>query len=189
MDIILASGSPRRKELMELAGYRFSVEVSDADEAVNETEPGRMVEELALRKAAAVAGLHNKKEENVLVIGADTVVILEGRVLGKPEDEAHAASMLRDLSGRVHQVYTGVALLEVKEGRIVKTNRFHECTGVRMREITDEEIEAYIRTGEPMDKAGAYGIQGRAAIFVSGIEGDYYNVVGLPVCRLTTILK
>ncbi|MBR5047301.1 MAG: septum formation protein Maf [Eubacterium sp.] len=186
--IILASGSPRRRELMEQAGYTFTVEVSDADEEVSGEDPGRMVEELSLRKAAAVASLHEEDREACEIIGADTIVVLEGRVLGKPEDEEDAARMLRELSGKVHEVYTGVTVLTMVEGAVTEKRQFHECTRVRMREISEEEILAYIRTGEPMDKAGAYGIQGRAAIFISGIEGDYFNVVGLPVCRLACIL-
>ena len=186
--IILASGSPRRRELMELAGYTFTVEVSDADENVAEEDPGRMVEELSLRKATAVAALHQGDKGNCRIIGADTIVVLEGRVLGKPEDEKDAARMLRALSGRSHEVYTGVSILTMKDGAVTGRRQFHECTRVRMREISEEEIASYIRTGEPMDKAGAYGIQGKAAIFISGIEGDYFNVVGLPVCHLSGIL-
>lgn len=190
MELILASGSPRRKEIMEQAGYDFTVEVSQADENVDleGMEPGAMVEELAMRKASAVVQSHKGEEDDCKIIGADTIVVLDGEVLGKPADEADAAAMLRKLSGRFHEVYTGVAVITVVGGRIHVTEQFHECTKVRMRDISEEEIAAYIRTGEPMDKAGAYGIQGRAAIFISGIDGDYYNVVGLPICRLTTVL-
>lgn len=186
--IILASGSPRRRELMELAGYTFTVEVSDADENVSEADPGRMVEELSLRKAAAVAALHDRDRGDCEIVGADTIVVLDGKVLGKPEDEEDAARMLRALSGRSHEVYTGVSILTMKDGAVTGRRQFHECTKVRMREMSDEEILGYIRTGEPMDKAGAYGIQGKAAIFISGIEGDYFNVVGLPICHLSGIL-
>lgn len=190
MNIILASGSPRRKEILEQAGYTFTVEVSRADENVDldGMEPGAMVEELSLRKATAVARAHKGEDDDCKIIGSDTIVVLDGEVLGKPADEEDAAAMLRKLSGRYHEVYTGVAVLTIVEGRIHVREQFYECTRVRMREISEEEISAYIRTGEPMDKAGAYGIQGRAAIFISGIEGDYYNVVGLPICHLATIL-
>lgn len=188
INIILASGSPRRKELLEQAGYSFLVEVSDADENVEDMAPGAMVEELSLRKAQAVAALHEQDEQSYKIIGADTIVVLDGKVLGKPSDEEDAMNMLSALSGREHEVYTGVSLLTLQGGKITKTQQFFECTKVVMREMSHQEIEAYIATGEPMDKAGAYGIQGRAAIFISGIHGDYYNVVGLPICHLTSIL-
>ena len=161
MNIILASGSPRRKELLEQSGFDFEVEVSNSDENV-----------------------HNKKEDNCLVIGADTIVVLDGKILGKPSDEADARSMLASLSGRTHQVYTGVALFSVKEGIIEKKTTFHECTDVTMVSMTEKEIADYVASGDPMDKAGAYGIQGLAAIFISEIKGDYYNVVGLPISRV-----
>ena len=175
---------------MEQAGYTFTVEVSQADENVDldGLEPGAMVEELSLRKATAVAQAHRGEKEDCKIIGSDTIVVLDGEVLGKPVDEEDAAVMLRKLSGRSHEVYTGVTVITIVGGRTHVTEQFHECTRVRMRDISEEEIAAYIRTGEPMDKAGAYGIQGRAAIFISGIDGDYYNVVGLPICHLTTVL-
>lgn len=188
MNIILASGSPRRRELLEQAGYSFTVEVSDADENVCGLKPSAMVEELSLRKATAVANLHQNAEDEYKIIGSDTIVVLDDEVLGKPLDVADARRMLQELSGRKHEVYTGVTVLTVRGGKIEKTEQFHECTSVSMREMSTEEIDLYIATGEPMDKAGAYGIQGRAAIFISGICGDYYNVVGLPICHLTTIL-
>ena len=184
MNIILASGSPRRRELLAQAGFDFKVEVSNADENVIEESPSATVEELASRKAEAVANLHNNKEDDCLVIGADTIVVLNGKILGKPEDKEDAKAMLTSLSGRTHQVYTGVALFAVREGTIEKKTTFHECTDVTMVEITEKEIEDYVISGDPLDKAGAYGIQGPAAIFISGIKGDYYNVVGLPVSRI-----
>ena len=184
MNIILASGSPRRKELLAQAGFDFEVEVSNADENVAEESPTEMVEELAARKAEAVVNLHNKKEDKCLVIGADTIVVLDGKILGKPSDEADARAMLASLSGRTHQVYTGVALFSVKEGIIEKKTTFHECTDVTMVSMTEKEIADYVASGDPMDKAGAYGIQGLAAIFISEIKGDYYNVVGLPISRV-----
>ena len=184
MNIILASGSPRRKELLAQAGFDFEVEVSNADEDVTEESPTEMVEELAARKAQAVVNLHNKEEDDCLVIGADTIVVLDGKVLGKPADEEAAKAMLLALSGQTHQVYTGVALFSIKKGIVEKKKTFHECTDVTMVPITEKEIADYVASGDPLDKAGAYGIQGPAAIFISGIKGDYYNVVGLPVSRV-----
>lgn len=184
MNIILASGSPRRRELLAQAGFEFKVEVSNADENVSEESPVEMVEELAARKAKAVVNLHNQKEDNCLIIGADTIVVLDGKILGKPSDEEDAKAMLASLSGRTHQVYTGVALFMVKEGMIEKKKTFHECTDVTMVPMTEKEIAEYVASGDPMDKAGAYGIQGPAAVFISGIRGDYYNVVGLPISRV-----
>ncbi len=217
MKIILASGSPRRKELLAQAGYDFVIEVSDADENIQADSPGTLVEELSHRKAGAVAKQHMAGEsgtachaadyadgaaikttaagaaapgqEMYTIIGADTVVAVDGRVLGKPDGEEGAVEMLRSLSGRTHQVYTGVSLLLLEEGRLVAEEKFHVCTDVTMREISDEEIRWYVSTGEPMDKAGAYGIQGKAAVFISGIHGDYYNVVGLPLCETVSRLR
>ena len=217
MRIILASGSPRRKELLAQAGYDFVIEVSDADENIQADSPGTLVEELSHRKAGAVAKQHMAGEsgtachaadyadgaaikttgagaavpgqEMYTIIGADTVVAVDGRVLGKPDGEEGAVEMLRSLSGRTHQVYTGVSLLLLEEGRLVAEEKFHVCTDVTMREISDEEIRWYVSTGEPMDKAGAYGIQGKAAVFISGIHGDYYNVVGLPLCETVSRLR
>ena len=184
MNIILASGSPRRRELLAQAGFEFKVEVSNADENVIEESPEQMVEELAARKAEAVVRLHNKAEDNCLVIGADTIVVLEGKVLGKPVDEEDAKTMLASLSGRTHQVYTGVALFYVKKGIVEKRETFHECTDVTMVSMSEQEIADYVASGDPLDKAGAYGIQGPAAVFISGIKGDYYNVVGLPISKI-----
>ncbi len=188
MNIILASGSPRRRELLEQAGYTFRVEVSDADENVENLAPGAMVEELSLRKAMAVAANHGEDGDQCKIIGSDTIVVLDEKVLGKPADAKDAMAMLTALSGREHEVYTGVTVLTIESGKIVKTEQFHECTKVIMREIHEEELATYIATGDPLDKAGAYGIQGPAAIFISGIHGDYYNVVGLPICHLSTVL-
>ena len=185
MKIILASGSPRRKELLEQAGYRFIIEVSDADENIQAEFPGTLVEELSHRKAGAVAAHYLRPAQNcqpagapavdnvVTLIGADTVVVLDGKVLGKPDGEEGAVRMLRALSGRSHQVYTGVSLLLIRDGALTAEEKFHVCTDVTMREMTEEEIRRYVATGEPMDKAGAYGIQGKAAVFISGISGDY----------------
>jgi len=182
MDIILASQSPRRKELLHQMGLRgFKINVPDVDETIEENlSPGQMVEELSLRKARAVAA---QADEDDLIIAADTVVALDGAVLGKPEDESSAFSMLSALSGNRHYVYTGVTVIC---GEKVVTQ--HEMTTVTFRELEAEEISNYIATGEPMDKAGAYGIQGLGALLVSGINGDYFNVMGLPVYRLGRIL-
>ncbi|MCI6858725.1 MAG: Maf family protein [Eubacterium sp.] len=181
MKIILASGSPRRRELLSRTGFDFTVQVSNADENVEEEVPEKLVEELAQRKAKAVFDL---QKEDCLVIGADTIVVKDGKTLGKPKDKEEAVEMLLSISGRTHQVYTGVALFMLREGKCVAQKVFHECTEVEMTEMTEQEIRAYVKSGEPLDKAGAYGIQGKAAVFIRGIRGDYYNVVGLPVCRV-----
>lgn len=174
--IILASQSPRRKELMGLLFPQFEVRVPDVDETRPEgASLGRAVELLALRKGQAVAQV----EPDALVIAADTLVTLDSLVLGKPSGMEDAARMLRLLSGRVHQVYTGVALLE---GARVK--RFHCVTDVEFSPLTEEEIRWYLSTGEPFDKAGAYGIQGYGARFIRGIREDFFNVMGLPVNEL-----
>ena len=182
MDIILASNSPRRRELLGQMGIKgFKVAAPDVDETVEgNLHPAQIVEELSLRKAKAAAV---KNDGDGLIIAADTVVALEGAVLGKPRDERDAFSMLSALSGNRHDVYTGVTVM--LGGRVVTE---HERTSVTFRDVEPEEIRAYIATGEPMDKAGAYGIQGRGALLVSGIQGDYCNVVGLPVYRLGRIL-
>ena len=182
MDIILASQSPRRKELLGQMGLRgFKITSPEVDETVEEhMPPAQVVEELSRRKRPAVAG-HADPDD--LTIAADTVVALEGAVLGKPADQRDAFAMLSALSGNRHYVYTGLTVIQ---GDQVVTQ--HECTTVTFRELEPEEISHYIATGEPMDKAGAYGIQGLGAMLVSGIEGDYFNVVGLPIFRLSRIL-
>lgn len=182
--MILASASPRRRELLEQAGFSFEVKVSDTGEMTSEKEPEKVVEELAQRKAEAVA----ISEENALVIGADTIVAVDGKILGKPHSREEAFFMLSMLQGRVHQVYTGVALISKRAGT-EKRQIFSEKTDVSMYPMTEQEIWEYIATGEPMDKAGAYGIQGRAAVFIRKIEGDYNNVVGLPIARLYQEIK
>ena len=181
MDIILASQSPRRKELMGQIGLKFKVISPNVDEHMEgNPSPAQLVEELSLRKARAV---ERQADGEALIVAADTVVALEGTVLGKPEDEREAFAMLSALSGNRHYVYTGVTVL--RDGRAVTQ---HEVTTVTFRELEPDEISSYIATGEPMDKAGAYGIQGLGALLVSGIEGDYFNVMGLPVYRLGRIL-
>ena len=182
MDIILASQSPRRKELLGQMGLKgFKIVAPEVDEHVEgNPSPAQMVEELSQRKARAVA---EHAGEDGLIIAADTVVSLDGAVLGKPEDEREAFAMLSALSGNRHRVYTGVT---VRQGGQEITG--HEETIVTFRELEPDEIGDYIATGEPMDKAGAYGIQGLGALMVSGIEGDYFNVMGLPVYRLGRML-
>ncbi len=194
MELILASASPRRRELLELAGCDFSVRVSAVDEDSCDPRPEIMVRDLSGKKALSVANDICREQvpgdkEDKIVLGSDTVVACGGEILGKPEDEEDARRMLSMLSGATHQVYTGVTLVAIRQGEIFEKTTFTECTDVVMRELSGEEIEAYIRTGEPMDKAGAYGIQGKAAVFVSGIRGDYYNVVGLPLCATITEVR
>ena len=173
--IILASASPRRKEILELADLKFDVMPSDAQEITTKTAPNEVVMELASIKAKDI---YEKSEKQSMVMGADTVVAYQGQILGKPADKADAKRMLTMLSGQTHEVYTGVCVIE--DG---KTKTFYEETKVTFYEISDEQIDHYINTGEPMDKAGSYGIQGKAAVFIKGIEGDYYNVVGFPIAR------
>ena len=171
--LLLASGSPRRAEILRAAGWPFAVQPADVDETLHAHEPAvAYVERLAHTKATAVAALTQAD----LVLGADTVVVLGEEILGKPADAADACRMLRALSGRWHEVLTGVALLKA-DGRASVT---HERTRVRFAVLTEAEINAYAATGEPLDKAGAYAIQGRAALFIEEIAGDYWNVVGLP---------
>ena len=182
MDIILASQSPRRRELLERMGLSFRVITPDIDEHMDRPlPPGELVAAISAEKARAVAA---QAGPEAIVIAADTVVALDGAVLGKPGDERDAARMLSALSGRTHQVFTG---LTVAQGGAVRT--VSEETAVTFRPLTEGEIAAYVRTGEPMDKAGAYGIQGYGALLVEGIRGDYYNVMGLPVCRLGGLLR
>ena len=180
MELILASQSPRRKELLGLFHIPFAVRVADIDETMDETKPPfDEVARVSRLKAEAI-----DRSSDDVVIAADTIVVCEGKVLGKPRTEEEAKAMLALLSGRDHQVMTGMAVLR---GEIALTCT--EVTDIHFRDLTDEEIRAYIATGEPMDKAGAYGIQGGAALFVSHLNGDYFNVVGLPVCRLGMILR
>lgn len=184
MNIILASASPRRQQLLRQLGLRFTVQAAELDEdQIEAIDPGSLVEALSQAKAALVA---EAAAEDALIIAADTVVVLDGRVLGKPADAAEAAAMLTALSGRSHEVYTGLTLLETETGHRAVT---HEITSVRFRELAPAEIAAYVATGEPLDKAGAYGIQEYGATLVCAIAGDYFNVVGLPLYRLSLMLK
>ena len=183
MDIILASQSPRRRELLERMGVGdFRIVTPDIDEQMDrDLPPGELVGRISLEKALAVQAQEGK---GPIIIAADTVVALDGAVLGKPADELDAFKMLSTLSGCRHQVYTGLTVLRGEEQYTVS-----EETTVTFRELSAEEIYRYVATGEPMDKAGAYGIQGYGALLVEGIQGDYYNVMGLPVCRLGLLLR
>ena len=180
LPLILASGSPRRKEILDLMGLSYTVDVSDADESF-QAEPDKMVMELSRRKAAAVAPRHS----DALVLAADTLVFAE-HVLGKPQDADHARRMLEELSDRWHSVYTGITLIDTRSGRTLQRadhTRVHFC------KMSAEEIEAYIASGEPFGKAGAYAIQGIGGMFIDRIEGSYTNVVGLPMAMLRDMLK
>lgn len=187
MQLVLASTSPRRRELLERVGLRFAVEPSGIDErATAAPSPSQLVEQLAVQKAASVAERHRATGSNALIIGSDTVVSLDGEVLGKPRDAAEAVQMLRRLSGRWHEVHTGIALVPSWTLKAVSD----VCrTRVRFAELSETEIEAYVASGEPMDKAGAYGIQALGALLVAEIEGDYFTVMGLPLRRLYELLQ
>ena len=193
MKIILASASPRRRELLGQIGLDFEIRVSDVEEKVTASEPGAVVEELSRQKAEAVfeslGKMPGDELEDVLVIGADTVVAVGGRILGKPSNVGEAAEMLKMLSGKTHEVYTGVCLLYRRNAGGVEQKNFHEMTKVGFYPMTDKEISYYVSTGECMDKAGAYGIQGMGARYIKGLEGDYNNVVGLPIGRLYQEIK
>lgn len=200
--LILASASPRRKELLEQIGAVFEIIPAKGEEIITKEVPKEVVKELALQKAREVAdavmvqertegiaygkqdemsGLHG--EDEVIVLGADTVVVHEGKILGKPKDREDAIRMLTSLSGNTHSVYTGVAII-CKDKEKEQVLNFYEETKVTMYPMSAAEIEAYVNSGEPMDKAGAYGIQGKCAIHIEKIMGDYNNVVGLPVARI-----
>lgn len=183
--IILASASPRRKELMAQAGFVFDIFVSTKEEKICSRSPEDTVKQLSEQKALDVS---EQFEEDCIVIGADTVVACDQEILGKPADEEDAFRMLRILQGRTHQVYTGVTIVEGPAGKRTVTV-FVQKTDVTMYPMTDASIRKYIATGEPMDKAGAYGIQGRAAVFVESVQGDYNNVVGLPVAAIWQYLN
>lgn len=177
--VILASASPRRLELLRQVGLEPEVEPSQVQEVITSTEPAQVVMELSRQKAADVVRRH--RGEAVVVIGSDTVVAADGMILGKPKDRKEAVRMIERLQGRSHQVFTGVT---IADGMSERMETFYEKTEVHVYPMTMEQIEAYADTGEPMDKAGAYGIQGRFAANIQGIEGDYSNVVGLPVGRV-----
>ena len=186
-EFVLASASPRRKELLEKMGLQFSIVVSEADEStVSRDIPVNLyVQELALLKASATAKmlLRNKK---ALIIAADTIVTLDGEILGKPDGEDGAKKMLSSLSGRTHEVYTGYCVMRISDGKTVCNS---VKTEVKFKTLTEQKIRLYIESGEPMDKAGAYGIQGLGSMLIEKISGDYFNVVGLPVSALADTLE
>ena len=182
MEIILASKSPRRREILEHMGLKVKVIDSKTDESsVFLSEPGELTERLSLIKAGAVL---SEAGENSLIVASDTVVCAKGRILGKPRDRDNALDMLRLLSGATHSVVSGLAV--IYNGHAVTA---HETTLVKFRELTMKEIERYVDSGDPFDKAGGYGIQDSASVFIERIEGDYFNVVGLPVCRLFSVMR
>lgn len=188
--VILASASPRRTELLKQAGIAHTIMPATCDEQTSATQPEQYVMELAERKAADVLACYVKDHsgESVIVIGSDTVVSVDGKILGKPKTEEEAFTMLSSLQNHTHQVYTGVAVLENKNGKETK-KVFCEQSDVEVYPMTKEEILSYIKTGDCMDKAGAYGVQGHFAIYIKGIHGDYNNIVGLPIARLYQELK
>ena len=186
--IILASASPRRRELLERAGVNFEVIPASGEENRISDDPKEAVQQLARDKAVSVMHTIEVSADGTLVIGSDTVVVFENMILGKPHDIEDAVNTLKKLQGNTHQVYTGVSVLEKKNG-VWTEHTFYESTDVTFYPVSDEEIRAYVATGEPMDKAGSYGIQGIFGIYVRGICGDYNNVVGLPVARLFYEMK
>lgn len=191
--IILGSASPRRRELLSQIGVSFEVRTSGREEIYHSAIPEEIVRELALMKAENVAGdltdEQNEAPKDTIVIGADTIVVLDGKILGKPVDEKDAADMIGALQGRSHEVYTGVAILDYDSQGEKNVSVHAVGTKVYVNPMDEAEISTYIDTGEPMDKAGAYGIQGRFAAYIDRIEGDYYNVVGLPVSYVYQALK
>jgi len=185
--MILASASPRRAEILRNAGIQFEVRATDVDESrLADEAPGDYIRRLALAKALSAAAEYRDTGQEALILSADTVVVVDADVLGKPVSQDDARSMLQRLSGRVHEVHTGLALLRSSgaEQRVVE-----EITRVHFAPLTDREIEDYIATGEPFDKAGAYGIQGKGGRYVTRIEGCYFNVMGLPLARLWSLLR
>lgn len=184
--IILASGSPRRKELLELIGVEFKIITSNKEEVITSTNPEEVVKELSMMKAEDVAeGVTGP----AIILGADTVVAHGGRILGKPKDKEDAFRMIRSFAGEDHYVYTGVCIIKKEADGSVKKISFAEGTKVTVYPMSDEEIERYVASGEPMDKAGAYAIQGLFAPYIKGIEGDYYNIVGFPIAGIYQRLK
>jgi len=183
--IVLASKSPRRKELLENIGLKFSIAVCDTDESVvpKDMEPGLYVRELSLIKANAAVRLCGK---NTFIIGADTIVTYDGKILGKPKNREDAFNTLKTLSGKVHCVYTGISVIDTNDMHSVSE---YEKTEVSFRELSDREINYYIDNFNVLDKAGSYGIQEYASTFVDCVRGDYFNIVGLPVCRLVTMIS
>ncbi|SFR79890.1 Maf family protein [Anaeromicropila populeti] len=186
--LILASGSPRRKEILEQCKIEYKVIVSEVEEKISSSEPAEAAKELAFQKADDVAG-KLETEGEYIVLGADTIVVLEDDILGKPLNEKDAFFMLKRIQNNTHAVYTGVAVMVIRDGKVVQTISFASETKVSVSELTEDEISEYISTGEPMDKAGAYAIQGIFAKYVKKIEGNYNNVVGLPISDIYEMLK
>lgn len=185
--IILASESPRRKEILDTMGIRYRCITANVTETSQETDPERLVQALAALKSEAVLDkeeLCSEEYQEAIIIGADTMVFYQGQALGKPKDQEDAYRMLRMLSDGVHEVITGVSILIKNAGDRIERVSFAVCTGVYVLPLTDAQIRDYIETGEPMDKAGAYGIQGRFGMFIRKIDGDYYNVVGFPIAGI-----
>ena len=196
--IILASQSPRRKELLEQIGLEFEICPAKGEEIITKTIPEEVVMELSKQKAEEVAAMvssYSKQHKDIttpsdiLVIGADTVVAYDGKILGKPKDEADAKATLTMLSGNTHSVFTGVTLVLIDKSGRAGEIVFYEKTDVKMHKMSEAEIDRYIETGEPMDKAGSYAIQGKCAIYIEKIDGDYNNVVGLPITRIYQEIK
>lgn len=187
MNFILASKSPRRREILQNLGIRFETVTADTDESSSITDPHRLVEELSLRKGLAVRDLLLSCGEDLsqtVIIASDTVVALDGCILGKPADTADASRMLHMLSGRQHDVISGIALIGTDRQAVT-----HDVTHVRFSPLTEENVDFYLCSGEPYDKAGAYAIQGLASMWIEGIEGCYFNVVGLPVHKMCTLYE
>ena len=183
MEIILASASPRRKEILQNTKLKFEVQKSEIEEAVFEEEsPESMVVRLAYEKAFDVA----QKNREKLVIGADTIVVLGDEVLGKPKDEEEAFDMIQKLSNKTHRVITGISLINLKKGIVVND---YQVSYVTFKDLSEDSIKDYINTNESLDKAGGYGIQGYGALLVEAIQGDYFNIVGLPISKLSDLLK
>lgn len=183
MNIILASASPRRKEILENANVKFDVVKSTINEVILDQElPSQVVMRLAFEKCMDIAS----KNENDLVIGADTIVVLDDIILGKPKDKEDATSMIKKLSGKTHQVITGISLINLSVNKKIID---YVVSNVKFKDLSEEDIKDYIQTNESLDKAGAYGIQGYGAILVEEIQGDYFNIVGLPISRLSDLLK
>lgn len=180
--IVLASASPRRKELLEQIGVEFEINASNCEEIITDTIPYKVVESLSLQKASDIA---KKEGENTLILGSDTIVSINNEIIGKPKDEKDAFKMIKMLQGKTHQVYTGVTVI-INNPKSEKnlTHTFHSVTDVTLYEMSDEQILEYIATKEPMDKAGAYAIQGIFAVYVKKIDGDYNTVVGLPIAMI-----
>lgn len=186
--IILASASPRRRELLTQAGFEFEIQVSHKEEIYHSTKPDEIVKELALLKAMDIA--EKNKEANLIIIGADTIVAIDDRILGKPKDKEDALDMVRSMQGRSHQVYTGVAIIRYNQDGKQSVINHAVCTEVVVHPMSEEEMHEYVENENIMDKAGAYAIQGVfGAKYIERFEGDYYNVVGLPISYIYQMLK